>query len=197
MASTRRARCRASSRSSTDVTEQRAAERALRESEARFRRIANSAPVMMWVTRLDRTRDFVNDAYAEFVGGTARGGRGRSTGGRGSTPTTSSGSSPRASPARRARKPFTLEGRYRRARRRVSLAAERVVAALRARRRAGRLHRRRQRHHSGQGSGARIEGARSRSGPPSWRTARRSSGRSSRRCSKCWCCSSPTAPSSS
>ncbi len=51
-----------------DVTEQRATERALRESEARFRRIADSAPVMMWVTRLDRTRDFVNDAYAEFVG---------------------------------------------------------------------------------------------------------------------------------
>ena len=51
-----------------EVTEQRAAERALRESEERFRRIANSAPVMMWVTRLDRTRDFVNDAYAAFAG---------------------------------------------------------------------------------------------------------------------------------
>ena len=50
-----------------DVTEQRVAERALQESEARFRRIANSAPAMMWVTRLDRVRDFVNDAYAEFV----------------------------------------------------------------------------------------------------------------------------------
>jgi PAS domain S-box-containing protein len=51
-----------------DITEQRAAERALKESEARFRRIADSAPVMMWVTRLDRSRDFVNDAYAEFAG---------------------------------------------------------------------------------------------------------------------------------
>ncbi|MFL6757082.1 MAG: PAS domain S-box protein [Sphingomicrobium sp.] len=51
-----------------DVTEQRATELALRESEERFRRIADSAPVMMWVTRLDRTRDFVNDAYAEFCG---------------------------------------------------------------------------------------------------------------------------------
>ena len=51
-----------------DVTEQRVAERALRESEARFRKIADSAPVLMWVTRLDRSRDFVNDAYAEFVG---------------------------------------------------------------------------------------------------------------------------------
>ena len=52
-----------------DVTEQRSAERALRESEARFKRIANSAPVMMWVTRLDRVREFVNDHYVEFVGG--------------------------------------------------------------------------------------------------------------------------------
>jgi PAS domain S-box-containing protein len=53
----------------TDVSEQRTTEKALRESEARFRRIANSAPVMMWVTRLDRVRDFVNDAYVEFVAG--------------------------------------------------------------------------------------------------------------------------------
>jgi PAS domain S-box-containing protein len=53
-----------------DVTEQRTAERALRESEERFRRIADQAPVLMWVTRLDRTRDFVNEAYVDFVGGT-------------------------------------------------------------------------------------------------------------------------------
>jgi PAS domain S-box-containing protein len=51
-----------------DVTEQRVAERSLRESEGRFRRIADSAPALMWVSRLDRTRDFVNDAYAEFLG---------------------------------------------------------------------------------------------------------------------------------
>jgi PAS domain S-box-containing protein len=52
-----------------DVTERRVSERALRESEARFRRIANSAPALMWVTRLDRARDFVNEAYAEFACG--------------------------------------------------------------------------------------------------------------------------------
>ena len=52
-----------------DVTEQRVAERALKESEERFRRIADSAPAMMWVTRLDRVRDFVNDAYVDFVCG--------------------------------------------------------------------------------------------------------------------------------
>jgi len=54
----------------TDVTEQRQSERALKESEARFRRIADSAPTMMWVTRLDRIRDFVNQAYVDFCGGT-------------------------------------------------------------------------------------------------------------------------------
>ncbi len=51
-----------------DISEQMVAERALKESEARFRRIANQAPALMWVTRLDRTRDFVNDAYMEFLG---------------------------------------------------------------------------------------------------------------------------------
>ena len=52
-----------------DITEQRTSERALKESEARFRRIANSAPALMWVTRIDRMRDFVNEAYAEFACG--------------------------------------------------------------------------------------------------------------------------------
>jgi PAS domain S-box-containing protein len=51
-----------------DISEQRVAERAIRESEERFRRIANSAPVMIWVTRLDRVREFVNDAYVAFTG---------------------------------------------------------------------------------------------------------------------------------
>jgi PAS domain S-box-containing protein len=52
-----------------DITEQRSTERAIRESEERFRRIANSAPALMWVTRIDRARDFVNEAYAEFACG--------------------------------------------------------------------------------------------------------------------------------
>src|SRR3954470_6756940 len=42
-----------------DATERIHAETALRESETRFRLIADSAPVPMWVTKLDRKRSFV------------------------------------------------------------------------------------------------------------------------------------------
>jgi PAS domain S-box-containing protein len=51
-----------------DVTARHTAELKLRESEERFRLIADSAPVPMWVTRLDRKRAFVNRAYADFLG---------------------------------------------------------------------------------------------------------------------------------
>src|SRR6185437_7891932 len=51
-----------------DVTEQMLAQETLRESEERFRLIADSAPVPVWVTKLDRTRSFVNQAYLDFLG---------------------------------------------------------------------------------------------------------------------------------
>ncbi|MEA3044811.1 MAG: hypothetical protein QOH47_2649 [Sphingomonadales bacterium] len=43
-------------------------EERIRESEERFRLIADAAPVPMWVTRLDRQRSFVNRAYVDFMG---------------------------------------------------------------------------------------------------------------------------------
>jgi PAS domain S-box-containing protein len=53
----------------TDVTQRKVSERAIAESEARFRAIANSAPVPMWVTGADGRREFVNQAYLDFFGG--------------------------------------------------------------------------------------------------------------------------------
>ena len=46
------------------------AEAELRESEERFRAIADTAPVLIWVTHQDRTRAFVNQAYVAYSGGT-------------------------------------------------------------------------------------------------------------------------------
>jgi len=46
------------------------AEVELRESEERFRAIADTAPVLIWVTQQDRTRAFVNQAYVAYSGGT-------------------------------------------------------------------------------------------------------------------------------
>jgi PAS domain S-box-containing protein len=51
-----------------DITERTLAKELLRESEERFRLIANSAPVPMWVSRLDGTRSFANQAYLDFLG---------------------------------------------------------------------------------------------------------------------------------
>jgi PAS domain S-box-containing protein len=51
-----------------ETTEKNLAGKALRESEERFRLIADSAPVPIWVTKLDRTRSFANQAYLDFLG---------------------------------------------------------------------------------------------------------------------------------
>jgi len=51
-----------------DITDQALARETLRESEERFRLIADSAPVPIWVTKLDRRRSFANQAYVDFVG---------------------------------------------------------------------------------------------------------------------------------
>lgn len=50
-----------------DITQRKRDDAALQESELRFQQIADSAPVPMWVTKLDRNRSFVNKAYLDFV----------------------------------------------------------------------------------------------------------------------------------
>lgn len=54
----------------TDVTEQREIEQALRESEARFRNMADNAPVMIWVTDATGACTYLNRQWFEFTGQT-------------------------------------------------------------------------------------------------------------------------------
>jgi PAS domain-containing protein len=52
---------------SSDVTERVAVQQALRETEARFRILADSSPVLIWINGLEGC-EFVNRSYIEFVG---------------------------------------------------------------------------------------------------------------------------------
>jgi len=53
---------------SRDVTKRKVAEEELRESEARFRTVADAAPVMIWMSSPDKLCTFFNKGWLEFTG---------------------------------------------------------------------------------------------------------------------------------
>jgi PAS domain S-box-containing protein len=53
-----------------DITDRKLAEEALRESEERFRLVANTAPVMIWMSGPDKLCTYVNKRWLEFTGKT-------------------------------------------------------------------------------------------------------------------------------
>ena len=53
---------------SIDITERKRAEEALREGEERFRTMANTAPVMIWMSGSDKLCTFFNKGWLDFTG---------------------------------------------------------------------------------------------------------------------------------
>jgi PAS domain S-box-containing protein len=53
---------------SVDITQRKLAEDALQESEQRFRLVANTAPVMIWMSGLDKTPTYFNQLWLDFTG---------------------------------------------------------------------------------------------------------------------------------
>ena len=51
-----------------DLTDLNVAKQKIEESERRFRRIADSAPVLIWMTDIDREVNFFNKAWLDFTG---------------------------------------------------------------------------------------------------------------------------------
>jgi PAS domain S-box-containing protein len=55
-------------RQAADLIERTLAEQALRESEERFRRIANTAPVMIWMSGGEKQITYLNQTWLDYTG---------------------------------------------------------------------------------------------------------------------------------
>jgi PAS domain S-box-containing protein len=97
-----------------DITEQKKAEERLRESEARFQEMADTAPVLIWMTGTDGLCNYFNEPWLDFTGRTLEQEVG--TGWvEGVHPDDVQGCFDGFLPAFHARKPFRMEYRLRRA----------------------------------------------------------------------------------
>jgi PAS domain S-box-containing protein len=55
-------------RQAADLIERTLAEEALRESEERFRRIANTAPIMIWMSGVEKQITYLNQTWLDYTG---------------------------------------------------------------------------------------------------------------------------------
>ena len=67
-------------RQAADLIERSLAEEALRESDERFRFIANTAPVMIWMSGAEQQITYFNQTWLDYTGPASGGGAGVRTG---------------------------------------------------------------------------------------------------------------------